>query len=144
MPYTSLADAVLLLHGAFVAFVILMVPCIFLGAYQHWDWVRLFWLRALHLFGICIVAAQAWAGMICPLTVLEMWLREKGQLAVYTGSFIEHWLQMLLYWDLPPWVFVVAYSLFALLVVYAWYRVPPGGAARSRSSGKSHSSPPGR
>jgi len=123
--YSALATAILVAHAAFVAFVVFTLPCIYIGKFMRWRWVRLFWLRVLHLIGICIVMAQAWAGMICPLTTLEMWLRKQDGLTTYTGSFIAHWLQTLIYWDLPSWVFTAAYSLFALLVMAAWYFVPP-------------------
>jgi len=123
--YSALASAILLVHAIFVAFVVFTLPCIFLGKVFRWRWVRLYWLRILHLIGICIVAAQAWAGVICPLTTFEMWLREQDGLTTYAGSFVAHWLQTLIYWDLPSWVFTAAYSLFALLVISAWYFVPP-------------------
>ncbi len=123
--YPLLADTVLLIHSAFVAFVVFTVPCIYLGKALHWQWVRIYWLRVAHLAGICIVAAQAWAGVICPLTHLEMWLRRKGGLEAYTQSFIEHWLQRVLYWDFPAWVFIAMYTLFAALVVGTWLLVPP-------------------
>ena len=121
----TLATAVLIVHAAFVAFVVLTVPCIYLGKAFNWQWVRIYWLRVAHLAGICIVVAQTWVGVICPLTTLEMWLREKGELVTYGESFIEHWLQQLLYWNFPAWVFIFVYSLFALLVVFTWYVVPP-------------------
>jgi len=123
--YQALANAVLAIHAAFVAFIVLAIPCIYLGKALHWRWVRNYWLRIAHLAGIFIVVAQAWAGVICPLTTLEMWLREKGGLAAYGESFIEHWLQQLIYWSFPAWVFIVIYSLFALLVIFTWYVVPP-------------------
>lgn len=123
--FSVLAGVVLFVHALFVAFVVLMLPCILLGGALGWRWVRRFWLRVAHLAAIGLVTVQAWAGAICPLTTLEMWLAERGQQATYTGSFIQHWLQRLLYWDLPPWVFIAAYSGFALLVIAAWYTVPP-------------------
>ena len=123
--YSVMANTILLLHAAFVAFVVFTVPCIYIGKLLGWRWIRLYWLRVAHLVGISIVVAQAWAGVICPLTTLEMWLREQGGMTGYTGSFVEHWLQTLLYWDFPAWVFIVVYSLFALLIVATWYAVPP-------------------
>jgi hypothetical protein len=102
-----------------------MVPLVFLGKTLTWQWVRTYWLRLAHLVGICIVVAQSWAGIICPMTTLEMWLREKGELKTYSESFIEHWLQQLIYWNFPAWVFIAIYSLFALLVISTWYVVPP-------------------
>ncbi len=123
--YPILANTVLAIHATFVAFVVLTVPCIYLGKSLNWQWVRIYWLRIAHLAGICIVVAQAWAGVICPLTTLEMWLREKAGIATYGESFIEHWLQQLIYWNFPAWVFICIYSIFALLVIYTWYVVPP-------------------
>jgi len=123
--YPILANVVLIIHAAFVAFVVLTTPFIYIGKVLNWRWVRIYWLRIAHLIGICIVAAQSWAGVICPLTTLEMRLRQNSDLATYSGSFIEHWLQKLIYWDLPAWAFIVIYSLFALLVIFAWYFVPP-------------------
>lgn len=123
--YAILANAVLIIHAAFVAFVVLIVPLIYIGKLSNWRWVRFYWLRIAHLVGICIVAVQSWIGIICPLTIIEMWLRENSDLATYNESFIEHWLQRLIYWDLPAWTFIVLYSLFALLVIFTWYVVPP-------------------
>jgi hypothetical protein len=66
------------------------------------------------------------------LTTLEMALRRRAGDATYAGSFIAHWLEQLLYYQAPPWVFVIAYSAFALLVVGAWWRVPPRPLRRAR------------
>lgn len=125
MIFAILADAVLVVHALFVAFVVLMLPAVLLGGALGWRWVRRFWLRVAHLAAIGLVTLQAWAGAICPLTTLEMWLAQQGQQATYSGSFIQHWLQRLLYFEFPAWVFIAAYSGFALLVIATWYFVPP-------------------
>lgn len=130
MMFALLADIVLLIHALFVAFVVLLLPCILAGGALGWRWVRRFWLRVGHLAAIGLVTLQAWAGVICPLTTLEMWLAERAQRATYSGSFIQYWLQQLLYWNLPAWVFIAAYSAFALLVIAAWYWVPPARAGK--------------
>ena len=71
------------------------------------------------------MVAQAWLGRLCPLTVLEMWLRREAGQRGYTGSFIQHWVGEVLYYSAPPWVFAVAYTLFGLLVLAAWLAFPP-------------------
>ena len=119
------ADLILGIHTAFVIFVVLMVPAIVVGGWMKWGWIRLIWLRLFHMLGILIVVAQAWAGVICPLTTLEMWLRRQAGETAYDGGFIQHWMQNLLYWNAPAWVFVMIYSLFFLLVVGTWLWVPP-------------------
>ncbi len=124
--YQWLADGVLFLHVAVVAFVVLGLVLILIGGVRRWRWVRNRWFRFGHLGAILVVVAQAWLGVICPLTTLEMWLREQaGGEGVYTGSFIQHWLQALLYYEAPGWVFVLAYTLFAAVVIVAWWRLPP-------------------
>jgi hypothetical protein len=63
--------------------------------------------------------------MICPLTHVEMALRRRAGDADYPGSFIGHWLEELLYFQAPPWVFVVCYTAFGALVVLSWVLVRP-------------------
>ena len=124
--YRLAADVLLFIHVLFVVFVIVGLIFIFVGGYRRWAWVRNPWFRIAHLAAIGVVVAQAWLGVICPLTVWEMALRERAGDAVYTGAFIAHWLEALLYYNAPPWVFVLCYTLFGLLVLLSWFVVPPG------------------
>ena len=130
--YRLLADAVLLIHLLFVAFVVCGLALILVGGARGWVWVRDPWFRGVHLAAIGVVVTQAWLGVLCPLTTLEMTLRERAGGAVYQGSFVAHWLQRLLYYEGPPWVFALAYSLFGLLVVAAWWWVRPRPFRRRR------------
>jgi hypothetical protein len=125
MPYQALADGVLTLHVAIVAFVIGGLLLVVVGNLFKWQWVNHVWFRIAHLVAIAIVVAESWLDITCPLTTLEMWLREKAGAASYRGSFIEYWLQRLLYYDAPPWVFILAYTLFGLLVLASWWYFPP-------------------
>lgn len=129
LPYQLLADVVLSVHFAMVLFVVGGLAFIVVGAFRGWRLVRQFWFRLAHLAAISVVVAQAWLGAVCPLTALEMWLRTKAQTTAYSGSFIEHWLQRVLYYEAPPWLFTLAYSLFGLLVLATWWFVPPSSAA---------------
>ena len=123
--YLLAADAVLLLHVLIVAFVVLGLLAVFAGAALSWGWVRNPVFRSLHLSAILFVAAQAWLGLVCPLTEIEMTLRAKGGATAYAGSFMSHWLQELLYYEAPDWVFQAAYTAFALLVAVSWFCVRP-------------------
>ncbi len=120
-----LADMVLTLHVGVVAFAVSGLLLIIVGNVWHWPWVNRLWLRLAHLLSIAIVVAEAWLGITCPLTTLEMHLRERAGAQGYSGSFIEHWLAQWLYVDAPLWVFTLAYSLFGLAVLLAWWRFPP-------------------
>lgn len=134
MPETSgcyqlLADAVLALHAGVVLFVVGGLCLVLLGGARRWRWVRNFWFRVLHLAAIAYVALQSWFGIVCPLTTLEQWLRGRTGQAAYEGDFIAHWLGKLLFFRAEPWVFVVVYSIFALLVAASWLLVRPSHKA---------------
>ena len=123
--YQLLADAVLFVHFAFVVFVVGGLAFIIVGHVRDWRWAKSLWFRLAHLAAIAVVVVQTWLGAACPLTTFEMWLRAKAREATYSGDFIEHWLQSLLYYEAPTWVFTLAYTLFGLIVAATWWYVPP-------------------
>lgn len=125
MSYRALADLVLLLHFAVVIFVVGGLALVVLGHRLGWAWVRNLPFRLAHLTAIGVVAAQAWLGQVCPLTTLETWLRVQAGASGYRRSFIEHWVHAVLFYEAPPWVFTLGYTVFALLVLWAWWRCPP-------------------
>ncbi len=133
MPPLFLADIVLTLHAAVVLFIVGGLVLIFLGNRLGWRWVNGWWFRVAHLAAIGIVVAQAWLGLDCPLTTLEVWLRGPGEMGGLPEGFIAYWLGRLLYYRLPAWVFVLAYSLFGALVMLAWWRYPPARRGDSRA-----------
>ena len=119
------ADAILLFHVLFVLFVVTGLALVILGAIRRWHWVRNPWFRLAHVAAIAVVVLQSWLGALCPLTTWEMALREHAGDAVYRGSFVAHWLERLLYYRAPAWVFTLGYTLFAVVVVTCWFRVRP-------------------
>ena len=120
-----LADTLLVIHVLFVGFVVMGLAAIYTGYFLHWHWVRNRWFRILHLLAIGIVVLQSWLGMICPLTIWEMALREQAGAVVYGGSFIQHWLHKLLYWQAADWVFILIYTVFGAMVLASWFVVRP-------------------
>ena len=84
------ADAILLLHSLFVAFVVLGLCCILVGGYLGWAWVRNRRFRLTHLAAIGVVILQSWAGVICPLTRWESALRQAAGAESYQNTFINH------------------------------------------------------
>ena len=121
----SLADFVLLFHFAIVIFVVAGLLLIVVGNTVHWRWANGWWFRALHMLAIGIVVVESWLGLECPLTTLENWLRLQAGQGVYQGSFIQHWVHGVMFYQAPGWVFALTYTLFALAVVVAWWRWPP-------------------
>lgn len=116
-----LADFILIVHFAFVLFVVGGLAAIWAGAALGWRWVRNLRFRIAHLAAIVFVAGEALAGVWCPLTVWEDALRGTAQ----EKSFIARWIHRLMYYDFPEWVFTAAYVLFALVVAASWWLVRP-------------------
>lgn len=87
MLYQLGAEAVVLLHFTFIAFVLF-------GALLGLCWR---WIVALHL------PAAAWgffievSGRICPLTYVENFLRNRAGQTGYSQGFIEHYLLPVIY-----------------------------------------------
>ncbi len=104
-----LADLILLLHVALAAFIVLGLPLVWVGAWLNWSWTRNRALRYAHAAAILVVAAEALAGGICPLTRWEDALRAGAD----GRSFIGRWMTRLLYYDCPEWAFTLAYVLYA-------------------------------
>lgn len=120
-----LADSLLALHTGIVVFVVGLLPLILIGGAFGWRWVRRYGLRLSHLTLMVFIAVQGWLGYLCPLTIWEQALRRTAGQGSYGESFIEHWLSRLLYWEAPWWAFVAAYTVFAVAVAVAWWRVRP-------------------
>ena len=132
-----IADAILVLHAGVVLFVVGGQAVVLLGWWRGWAFVRGFGFRVVHLVLIGYVALQSWLGATCPLTVWEQDFRRAAGQTSYTESFVEHWLTRLLFFEAPWWIFVAAYTAFAALVAWTWWRVPPRRPAlstRPRSS----------
>jgi Protein of Unknown function (DUF2784) len=82
-----LADLVLVVHLAFVVFIVLGGLLVF-----RWRWVA--WL---HIPSAIWGTVIEFAGWICPLTPLENWLRKESGGTAYEGGFVEHYLLPVLY-----------------------------------------------
>jgi len=131
-----LADAVLVVHVLFVLFVVGGQVLILLGWWRDWRCTRQRAFRLLHLIAIGVVVLLTWAGLVCPLTELEDVLRRAhGQPDYRQLGFIAYWLQALLYWRAPSWVFGAIYTLFAGVVVFSFWRYPPEPRRHNRYNG---------
>jgi len=117
-----LADVILVVHFAFVLFVVGGFALILVGAALGCAWIRNPAFRYAHLAAIVFVALEALVGMACPLTVWEDALRRAN---ADGPSFVGRWVSRLLYYDLPQWVFTVAYVLFAVAVIASLIWFPP-------------------
>jgi hypothetical protein len=125
MPWVLLADGVVVLHVAFVAFAVL-------GGVLALRWPR---VACAHVPAAVWAALVEFAGWVCPLTPLEQWLRGRTGATDCGESFIDRHLLPVLY---PDWltrptqialgVFVVAVNLAIYAVVLRRGIRPPGTA----------------
>jgi uncharacterized protein DUF2784 len=87
MWYKIGADVVLIVHFAFVLFVIF-------GGVLVLRWPRVVWAHVpIAIYGATI----EFIGFVCPLTPLENALRRRGGEAGYSGGFIEHYITATIY-----------------------------------------------
>jgi Protein of Unknown function (DUF2784) len=120
-----LADIILLIHFAYVLFVVLGLAVIWLGYFLKWSFVRNFWFRLAHLLAMGYVVAESLGGVICPLTVWENQLRLKAGGGVYQGTFMEHWVHQIMFYDATPQIFMIIYILFFAAVLLSLWLVMP-------------------
>lgn len=130
--YRMLADVVVIVHAAYVAFVVLGLVAILAGAAfrsskagGYFSWTRNFKFRIAHLAAIGLVCVEALTGMMCPLTTLEDSLRRRAGDAQYPGEFVGYWAHRLIFYDFPPSTFAAIYVVFAMIVVLTLLLVPP-------------------
>ena len=124
-----LSDLVVAVHLGYAAFVLVGLVLILMGAVFRWHWIRHRAFRWVHLGSIGLVAVEAVVRQSCPLTLLENWLLTVSGQAGYGRSFIGRLLYELLYYDLAPWIFTVAYVGLALLTALTLVLVPPAQRA---------------
>jgi Protein of Unknown function (DUF2784) len=122
MRHAFLADAVLLLHGLFIVWVLFGGLAVIARP----------WLAWLHLPAVAWAVWISWSGSYCPLTPLEQSLRRAAGQAGYEGGFIEHYLTAMIY---PQGLTMNLQLLFGAVVLginLALYAVAIARAARRR------------
>lgn len=121
MSSAAVGQAILALHLLVIAFNVLGLIAIPLGAARRWRWVRVRWWRALHVTSWAVVALQAALGRACFLTVWQDQLTG----AAAAPPLIQRWVERAIYWPLPIWVFAAIYLALFGMVVGSWWWVPP-------------------
>jgi len=124
---TDLAEAILAFHLVIIAFNVLGLAVIPLGAWRGWRIVRIAWLRLLHLGLLAVVVAQAAAGRACILTIWQNRLAGGGPAA---PPLIMQWVDRLIYWNLPLWAFAMIYAAAFGYVAALSILIPFGGRYR--------------
>ena len=111
MFYILAANAIVLLHLGYVIFVVAGGLLVF-----RWPWIALLHLPAV-VWGV-LLELNGW---LCPLTPLELWLREMGGEAGYSGGFIEHYILPVLYPDELNRTMQIVIGCFVITINIALY-----------------------
>ena len=112
--FLYLADAIIIIHFGFVIFVIA-------GGLLLLRWPRVIWL---HLPAILWGALVEFLHLVCPLTYLEDWLRERAGVAAYHGDFVEHYLMPILYpahLTAHIQIFLGGLVVIINVIIYGWW-----------------------
>lgn len=115
------AASVLALHLAIIAFNVAGCVLVPVGGWRRWRWVREFWWRLAHLLSLAMVALQALLGRACFLT---MWQGDVSGTS-HVQPLIASWINRLIYWPLPLWVFAILYVAVFAYVIALWVFVTP-------------------
>jgi len=109
MFYKITADIIVLLHFLWIIFLMFGA---FIG--RHYKGIKIF-----HIAGMGFAVVIQIFGWYCPLTYLEVWLREMHDPArSYRGSFIINYVEKLVYIQLPGKIILIA-TIF-LVIMSAW------------------------
>jgi Protein of Unknown function (DUF2784) len=114
MLYRLLANTVVIVHVAFIAFVVL-------GGFVAWRWRRIAWL---HIPTALYGATIEFVGWVCPLTPLENHFRRLAGQSGYAGGFVEHYIIPVLYptgWTVSLRVLLGTLVLFVNALAYGVY-----------------------
>jgi hypothetical protein len=115
------AETVLALHLAIILFNLFGLVAVPIGAVCGWRFVHVRWWRLLHLASLAVVALQAGLGRACILTLWQA--RLEG--AEPPVPLIMRWVEGLIYWPLPLWVFSALYVLVFAYALLLFRLVPP-------------------
>ncbi|HWS85857.1 MAG TPA: DUF2784 domain-containing protein [Pyrinomonadaceae bacterium] len=125
MWYRLLADLVVVLHVAYVAYIVVGFALILAGLVRGWAWARNPWLRLSHLAAILIVVLELIFKTTCPLTVLEFKLRSLAGQPVTEATFVERMMYHALSGWLPGSVTIWIYVVVALVITVTFVLAPP-------------------
>ena len=123
MPYRLLADLIVIVHFAFLLFVVA-------GGVVTLRWPKVAWVHLPAALWGALIELFGWA---CPLTPLEVELRHRGGEAAYTGGFVAHYVMSVLYPEGLTRAIQVALGVLVLAFNGVLYAVWAARARRART-----------
>jgi len=126
MAYKIFADTIIVVHFLFILFMLFGFFLTLYGIFFRHKFFDRWLFRLLHLLGIFYVVSLSILGKYCPLTILENELRLRYEVySVYSGSFIVHYLEKLVYPDVNPLVIQIPTVFLAIFTIVVFIIKPP-------------------
>ena len=125
MFYGIVADVLVAIHFAIVAFVVLGLLAILIGVALRRSWARNFWFRLVHLIAIGFIAVEGFLGMDCPLTIWEQQLRDAAHQEFSGDSFMARLIHRMLFVNVDPEILNLCHIAFGALVLATFLLAPP-------------------
>ena len=125
MFYSFLADLIVVIHLAYIAYIVGGPGVILLGLWRRWKWISNRWFRLMHLLAVLVVVIEIILKTNCPLTTWENSLRTLAQQPVDGSAFMDRLMALVLFASVPAWVTNGIYFVIALTTVAMFLFAPP-------------------
>ena len=125
MWYALAADAIVVIHLLYVAYIVVGLVLIIVGLPRKWNWTRNPWFRVTHLLAILIVVYELIVKANCPLTTWEMQLRGVAGQPLDHSTFMDRLLSFILVANAPVWLVNSLYFAFGFAIVTLFVFAPP-------------------
>ena len=126
--YAAAIILVLALHLGFILWVVF-------GALLTRGRPALGWIHIASFVWGLLIEILPWT---CPLTFAESWLEQRAGLAPYQGGFLLHYLDALVYPNLPAWLLTVAAGVVVAVNVAVYWRRAKRKESVFTTEGRSH------
>ena len=102
----------------FITFSFFLIP---FGYFQKWEWVKNKYYRLIHLVLMGIILIETILGFMCPLTILENFLRNN----IEVDNNLTQIIHQIMYWNLPNYQFIILYILSFSYLIFLWFFFKP-------------------
>ena len=102
----------------FITFSFFLIP---FGYFKKWEWVKNKYYRLIHLVLMGIILIETILGFMCPLTILENFLRNN----IEVDNNLTQIIHQIMYWNLPNYQFIILYILSFSYLIFLWFFFKP-------------------
>ena len=114
-------EIVLFFHFFIFLFITVSFFLIPFGYFQKWEWVKNKYYRLTHLVLMGIILIETILGFMCPLTILENFLRNN----IEVDNNLTQIIHQIMYWNLPNYQFIILYILSFSYLIFLWFFFKP-------------------